>query len=85
VRAEGSTVSTLKNVSRPIPRRSMTGWTSLDADSMVNARFSGDSSVTCDLSRTPRWRRYWSSMRVNSTGAGGHLWYERSELVGTRA
>jgi hypothetical protein len=73
VPADGSTLSTLKKVSRPIPRRSMSGWTSLDADSMVNARFSGLSSVSSVRSRRPRRRRYWSSMRVNSTGAGGHL------------
>jgi hypothetical protein len=70
--AEGSTDSTLKKVVRPIPRSSMMGWISLDAASMVNARFKGDSSVTSVRSRRPRRRRYSSSMKTNSIGAGGH-------------
>ncbi len=74
VPASGSTASTLKNVVSPIPRSSIIGWITLEADSIVNARFSGDSSVIELRSRIPRLRRYSSSMNTNSTGAGGHLY-----------
>ena len=47
---------------------------SLDADSIVKHRFNGESSVIELRSRIPRLRRYSSSMNVNSTGAGGHLY-----------
>ena len=71
--ASGSTDSTLKNVVSSIPRSASIGWMTLDADSIVNARFSGESSVIELRSRIPRLRRYSSSMNTNSTGAGGHL------------
>ena len=74
VPADGSTDSTLKNVSSRMPRRSMIGCTSFDADSIVNARLSGDSSVISLRSRIPRSRRCSSSSNTNSTGAGGHLY-----------
>jgi len=44
----------LKNVDSLIPRCSMIGWTIFDADSTVNARFSGESRVTSLRSRRPR-------------------------------
>ena len=72
--ADGSTDSTLKKVPSAIPRSCMIGWTTFDADSIVNARFSGDSSVISLRSRMPRLRRRSSSMKTNSTGAGGHLY-----------
>ena len=52
----------------------MYGWISFEALSIVNARFSGESSSISLLSRTPLCRRYSSTMNVNSTGAGGHLY-----------
>ena len=55
-----------------MPRRSMIGWTSSEADSIVKARLSGQSSVISASSRPPTGR-YPSTMKVNSTGAGGHL------------
>lgn len=72
--AEGSTASTLKNVVSPIPLCSMIGWISSDALSIVNARLSGESRSTSLVSRRPRSRRNPSTMNVNSTGAGGHLY-----------
>ena len=53
----GSTSSTLKNVASSMPRSSMIGLISVEALSIVNARFSGDSSVTSLRSRTPFFRR----------------------------
>jgi hypothetical protein len=47
----------VKKVVRPIPRCSMIGWINADALSIVNARFSGDSSSTSLRSRRPRRRR----------------------------
>lgn len=35
----------------------MIGWITFDADSIVNARLSGESSVTSLRSRSPRLRR----------------------------
>ena len=72
--ADGSTDSTLKNVSSRIPRSRMIGWTIFEALSIVNARFNGDASTTSLRSRMPRSRRCSSSSIANSTGAGGHLY-----------
>ena len=52
----------------------MIGAISFDALSIVNARFRGLRSSTSLWSRIPRLRRYSSTMNVNSTGAGGHLY-----------
>ena len=52
----------------------MIGAINVDALSIVNARLSGESRFTELLSRIPLSRRYSSTMNVNSTGAGGHLY-----------
>ena len=72
--ALASTASTLKNVVSPIPRSSMIRLDqlrgALDRERPVQRREQLDLALVAE----PLLRRYSSTMNVNSTGAGGHLY-----------